>query len=318
MAHTSASQNLLCLVRGVKRLNVADPLTQCLAPRLTRPFAAQAELPVSDIIKEINAGLDASSSSTTSTPTQSPSSSTHSYTLESPVLKTLYSWPDLEPQRFAWYKPQYLDAPMRRDILHRAVIFEADATRQGTASTKWRFDVHGSNRKLYAQKGTGRARVRDKKSPIRRGGGVAFGPKPRDFSSELQRKVYGQAFRIALSYRHRKGELVVLDNGIQLPSEDIGARWLNNVFEANNWGNEHGRSLLVTNTLESREPRIFEEMDQIGEHGVLKDIQDVDVKDLLETGRVVIEKDALFRLLTKYLDHMPQNLDQRDQPAIYV
>ncbi|KAK7906213.1 54S ribosomal protein yml6, mitochondrial [Exophiala xenobiotica] len=320
MAHTSASQNLLCLVRGVKRLNIADPLMQCLAPRLTRPFAAQADLPVSDIVKEINAGLD-TSSSTISTSTQSSSSPTNSHILETPVLKTLYSWPDLEPQKFAWYKPEYLDVPMRRDILHRAVIYEADATRQGTASTKWRFDVHGSNRKLYAQKGTGRARVRDKKSPIRRGGGVAFGPKPRDFSSELQRKVYSQAFRIALSYRQRKGELVVLNNGIKLPSEDIGARWLNNVFEANNWGKEHGRSLLVTNTLESEEPRIFEEMDQVGEHGVIKDIDDVDVKDLLETGRVVIEKQALFRLLTKYLGIRYADRDLvglEDRPATYV
>ncbi|KAK5443320.1 54S ribosomal protein yml6, mitochondrial [Exophiala xenobiotica] len=320
MAHISASQNMLCLVRGVKRLNIADPLMQCLAPRLTRPFAAQAELPVSDILKEINAGLE-TSSPTTSTSTQSSFSPTNSHILETPVLKTLYSWPDLEPQKFAWYKPEYLDAPMRRDILHRAVIYEADATRQGTASTKWRFDVHGSNRKLYAQKGTGRARVRDKKSPIRRGGGVAFGPKPRDFSSELQRKVYSQAFRIALSYRQRKGELVVLNNGIKLPSEDIGARWLNNVFEANNWGKEHGRSLLVTNTLESEEPRIFEEMDQVGEHGVLKDIDDVDVKDLLETGRVVIEKQALFRLLTKYLGIRYADRDlvgHEDRPATYV
>lgn len=192
---------------------------------------------------------------------------------------------------------------MRRDILHRAVVFEADATRQGTASTKWRYDVHGSNRKLYKQKGTGRARVRDKKSPIRRGGGVAFGPKPRDFSTELQRKVYYQAFKIALSYRHRKGELTVLDNRIALP-EDTGARFLNNVFEQNRWGKANGRSLLVTSTLEWQDPEIFEEMSEIGEQGLLKDIDDVDVKDLLETGRVVIERTALEALLGKHLQFM--------------
>ncbi|EXJ84021.1 hypothetical protein A1O3_04688 [Capronia epimyces CBS 606.96] len=252
-----------------------------------------------EIAKEIEAGLG----STNPDPQQSSApqpSSTAIYTLDSPILKTLYSWPDLEPTRYAWYEQQFLDAPMRRDILHRAVVFEADASRQGTASTKWRYDVHGSNRKLYAQKGTGRARVRDKKSPIRRGGGVAFGPKPRDFSTELQRKVYYQAFKIALSYRHRKGELTVLDNRIALP-EDTGARFLNNVFEANSWGKANGRSLLVTSTLESQDPEIFEEMHEIGEHGLLKDIEDVDVKDLLETGRVVIERTALEALLGKHL-----------------
>lgn len=208
---------------------------------------------------------------------------------------------------------------MRRDILHRAVIFEADATRQGTASTKWRYDVHGSNRKLYSQKGTGRARVRDKKSPIRRGGGVAFGPKPRDFSSELQRKVYYQAFKIALSYRHRKGELTVLDNGIALP-ENTGARFLNNVFEANGWGKPDGRSLLVTSTLEWQNPELFEEMSTIGEHGSLKDIEDVDVKDLLETGRIVIEKTALEALLGKHLRFLsgPQQEVERSQIVRYL
>lgn len=229
----------------------------------------------------------------------------------------MYSWPTLEPTRYAWYGPQYLDVPMRRDILHRAVIFEADATRQGTASTKWRSDVHGSNRKLYAQKGTGKARVRDKKSPIRRGGGVAFGPKPRDFSSELQRKVYYQAFRTALSYRHRKGELLILDNGISLPdNSNAGARYLNNVFEANQWGKANGRSLLVTSTLESQAPEIFEEMRAVGEHGALKDIYDVDVKDLLETGRVVIEKTALFTLLTQHLRLVAAEVRSREREGI--
>lgn len=91
------------------------------------------------------------------------------------------------------------------------MIFEADAARQGTASTKTRWEVRGSGRKLYRQKGTGRARVGDKNSPLRRGGGVSHGPKPRDFSTDLNRKVYDRAWRTALSYRYRRGELVVVD-----------------------------------------------------------------------------------------------------------
>ncbi|OCT45406.1 54S ribosomal protein yml6, mitochondrial [Cladophialophora carrionii] len=300
MAHPSASRSLLGLVRNFKQLNVTDPLTQCLAPRLSRNFATQTELPISEMAKDIDAGNDASK---TKLETPFPGMTTSAspaevYALDHPVLATRYTWPRIEPSGYALYSPKYLDAPLRRDILHRAIIYEADMTRQGTASTKWRFDVHGSNRKLYQQKGTGRARVRDKKSPIRRGGGVAFGPKPRDFSTELPEKVYQQAFRIALSYRLRKNELIILDNQITLP-EDNSARFLNNIFEANQWGQGHGRSLLVTKTLEKYNPRVFEAMGTIGEHGELKDIEDVDVKDLLTSGRVVIERSALLRLLCR-------------------
>ncbi len=227
-----------------------------------------------------------------STPTTShPQLST---TVSSPeVLTTLYSWPTLEPLRFSFYNPKHLHLHLRRDILHRAVVYEADASRQGTASTKWRDDVHGSGHKIRPQKGTGRARLGDKKSPMLRGGGVAFGPHPRDFSSGLQRKVYDLAWRMALSYRYKKGELIILDDTITLP-RGSGARLLNNIFEGNQWGRKNGRSLLVT---EMRRERLFREMEEVGEHGLVKDIYDVDVKDLLETGRIVIEKHALDTLL---------------------
>jgi large subunit ribosomal protein L4 len=209
------------------------------------------------------------------------------------VLTTIYSWPTLEPVRFDWYHAKHLYLPMRRDILHRAVVFEGDATRQGTASTKWRKDVHGSGRKIRPQKGTGRARLGDKKSPMLRGGGVAFGPHPRDFSTGLQRKVYDLAWRTALSYRYKKGELIILDNKIVIP-RNTGGRLLNNIFEGNQWGKSNGRSLLVT---ENHRERLFREMETVGEHGLVKDIYDVDVKDLLETGRIVIEKEAMDALL---------------------
>lgn len=209
------------------------------------------------------------------------------------VLTTIYSWPELEPVRFDWYHTKHLQLPMRRDILHRAVVYEADASRQGTASTKWRKDVHGSGRKIRPQKGTGSARLGDKKSPMLRGGGVAFGPHPRDFSTGLQRKVYDLAWRTALSYRYKKGELIILDDKIRLP-RGTGGRLLNNIFEGNQWGRANGRSLLVT---ENHRERLFREMGEVGEQGLVKDIYDVDVKDLLETGRIVIEKDALDALL---------------------
>jgi large subunit ribosomal protein L4 len=218
----------------------------------------------------------------------------------SEVLTTTYSWPTLEPLRFEKYPSTHLHLPLRRDILHRAVIYEGDKTRQGTASTKWRKDVHGSNRKVQAQKGTGNARAGDKKSPIRRGGGVAFGPHPRDFSTGLQRKVYDLAWRTALSYRYRRGELIVLDDKITL-ERHTGARLLTNIFEGNQWGSGNGRSTLVTTAYREK---LFREMVEIRKHGIVKDMYDIDVKDLLETGRIVIEKPALDSILMAHMSDL--------------
>ncbi|CUA77512.1 50S ribosomal protein L4 [Bacillus clausii KSM-K16] [Rhizoctonia solani] len=96
---------------------------------------------------------------------------------------------------------------LRRDILHACVVHHRDGLRQGTASTKTRAEVKGSNRKIRPQKGTGRARLGDIRSPSIRGGGVAFGPKPRDFKTDLPRKVRELGMRIALSAKLRDGQL---------------------------------------------------------------------------------------------------------------
>jgi large subunit ribosomal protein L4 len=209
------------------------------------------------------------------------------------VLTTLHSWPLIKPKGVAWYAAQYLDVPLRRDLLHRAVTYEGNSHRRGTASTKWRDEVHGTKRKVVPQKGTGRARAGDKQSPIRKGGGVAHGPKPRDFSTGLQRQVYDKAWRTALSYRYKKGELVIIDDQIGLPM-GASANFLANLFETNQWGKGFGRSLLVTKQLDED---IKLQMGLVGEHGSIKDIHDVDVKDMLETGRIVIEQRVLNALL---------------------
>lgn len=100
----------------------------------------------------------------------------------------------------------------RRDILHAAVVYYLDGLRQGTGSTKSRGEVNYSGRKLLPQKGTGQARRGSRGSPLLRGGGVAHGPKPRDFSSKLNRRVREMALRSALSLRWRTGDLHVVKN----------------------------------------------------------------------------------------------------------
>ncbi|BDD86133.1 50S ribosomal protein L4 [Desulfofustis limnaeus] len=96
-------------------------------------------------------------------------------------------------------------------LLHDVVRMQRAAKRAGTASTKGRGDVKGSSSKPWRQKGTGRARAGNKRSPLWRGGGVVHGPKPRDFSFKLNRKVKQQAVSMAMSARFQEGNLVVLD-----------------------------------------------------------------------------------------------------------
>lgn len=82
--------------------------------------------------------------------------------------------------------------------------------RQGSASTKNKGEVAGSNRKLWAQKGTGRARTGLRQSPIWRGGGVAFGPRPRSFAKDMPKQVARLAFRRALSDKIASGSVAVV------------------------------------------------------------------------------------------------------------
>lgn len=97
-------------------------------------------------------------------------------------------------------------------ILHEVVRMQRAARRSGNACTKTRVEVSGGGRKPWRQKGTGRARAGTRTSPIWRGGGVTFGPKPRDYSFKVNRKVKKQAVAMALSARLQEGNLIVLDD----------------------------------------------------------------------------------------------------------
>lgn len=99
-------------------------------------------------------------------------------------------------------------------VIHRAVVAELDSRRRYTASTKGRSDIQGSGRKLYRQKGTGRARAGDIKSPVRVGGGTWGGPNPKGERSRkrINRKEALAAFHGVLSVKAADGELFVLDS----------------------------------------------------------------------------------------------------------
>jgi large subunit ribosomal protein L4 len=109
--------------------------------------------------------------------------------------------------------PHFTTEP-KEHVIHRAVVAELDAKRRYTASTKGRSEVAGSGRKLYRQKGTGRARAGDIKPPNRVGGGVWGGPKPKSERARkhINRKEARAAFHGALSAKAADGELYVLDS----------------------------------------------------------------------------------------------------------
>jgi len=102
--------------------------------------------------------------------------------------------------------------PFNEEVVHQAMLRQLANARQGTASTKTRGQVAGSTRKLFRQKGTGSARAGSSKSPLRPGGGVVFGPHPRDYRQEMPKKMRQLAIRCLLSAKARDGELKVMED----------------------------------------------------------------------------------------------------------
>jgi len=103
------------------------------------------------------------------------------------------------------------DYPLKEHLIYEAVKNFNANQRQGTASTKTRSEVSGSGKKLWKQKGTGRARMGAVRSPLWRKGGTTFGPKPRDYSYEMPKKARRNAIKSVLSDKVRNDRLLILD-----------------------------------------------------------------------------------------------------------
>ena len=101
--------------------------------------------------------------------------------------------------------------PMNEAVVHQAMVRQRANARVGTASTKTRSNVAGSGRKLYRQKHTGRARAGDLRSPLRRHGGITFGPHPRSYRQQMPKKMRRLAIKCLLSAKIADGELKVVD-----------------------------------------------------------------------------------------------------------
>ena len=101
--------------------------------------------------------------------------------------------------------------PFNQAVVHQAMVRQRANARQGTASTKTRSEVSGSSGKLFRQKGTGLARAGSRRSPLRRGGGITFGPRPRSYRQAMPKKMRQLALRCVLSAKVGDGELIVLE-----------------------------------------------------------------------------------------------------------
>lgn len=176
--------------------------------------------------------------------------------------------------------------PVNENLLYEAVRHHLAGTRRGTASTKTRHEVAGSGKKLWKQKGTGRARMGSIRSPLWRHGGTVHGPQPRDYSYRLPRKMQIGALKSALSAKLRDGELrVVNEFSISEPKSKLMRQALD--------GLKASRTVLVVDNGENRNLALSSR----NLEGVkLVASREVNVYDLLGHAEVLISQAAAQKL----------------------
>jgi large subunit ribosomal protein L4 len=177
-------------------------------------------------------------------------------------------------------------APVNEDLLYEAVRHYLASRRRGTASTKTRHEVAGSGKKLWKQKGTGRARMGSIRSPLWRHGGTTHGPQPRDYSYHLPRKMQLGALRSALSAKLRDGELrVVRDFAVSEPKSKLMRQALSTL--------EVGKTVLVVDNSDNRNLQLSSR----NLEGVkLVTSREVNVYDLLGHQQVLLSEAAAAKL----------------------
>ncbi|WP_088893838.1 50S ribosomal protein L4 [Leptolyngbya ohadii] len=177
-------------------------------------------------------------------------------------------------------------------VVHRALVRQMNNARQGTASTKTRAEVSGGGRKPWRQKGTGRARAGSNRSPLWRGGGVTFGPKPRDYSTKMNRKERRLALRTALVGR-TDDLIVVADFADQLSRPKTKEL----VQALNRWGVEEGSKVLIITA--DRDENIYLSARNIDRLRHIK-ADGLNVFDILNADKIVITQSAIAKIQEVY------------------
>ena len=179
-------------------------------------------------------------------------------------------------------------------IVHRALVRQMTNARQGTASSKTRAEVRGGGRKPWRQKGTGRARAGSTRSPLWRGGGVIFGPKPRDFNLKMNRKERRLALRTALVKRLE--DAVIVENF----SEQITRPKTKEMISAfERWGIDPQTKILMI--LSDISDNIHLSSRNISNVKMLR-ANGLNIYDLLNANKIVITADALAQIQEVYGD----------------
>jgi large subunit ribosomal protein L4 len=179
-------------------------------------------------------------------------------------------------------------------IVHRALVRQMNNARQGTASTKTRAEVRGGGRKPWRQKGTGRARAGSNRSPLWRGGGVIFGPKPRDYSVKMNRKERRLALRTAL--QGRIDDLIVVEGFEDKFSRPKTRELLDAIAR---WGLDPNAKILLV--IAERQELVYLSARNL-ENVKLITAVNLNVHDLLNADHLVITSPALEAIQEVYSD----------------
>lgn len=180
-------------------------------------------------------------------------------------------------------------------ILHRALVRQMNNARQGTLASKTRSEVRGGGRKPWRQKGTGRARAGSSRSPLWKGGGVIFGPKPRDFSLKMNRKERRLALRTAFQGRLETDTIVVQDFAEQLSRPKTREM----VAAMERWGIESDAKVLFI--LNEKPENVILSLRNIERVKVIS-ATNLNIFDLLNADRLVVTAAAMEKIQEVYSD----------------
>ncbi len=181
------------------------------------------------------------------------------------------------------------DIPVKKSVVHEVLVAELAAKRQGTASTKTRGEVRGGGKKPWRQKGTGRARAGSIRSPLWKGGGVVFGPKPRDYSKKISKKLKQLALLMSIIGKIKSNSVKVIEN-ISLHSQKTKqfAQILKNL------GIDSG--LLILDSCGVAEKRCAANIEKIK----LVNSKNISVFDILKHRTLLLDKSAVSNLNERF------------------
>jgi len=179
-------------------------------------------------------------------------------------------------------------------IVHRALVRQMNNSRQGTASSKTRAEVRGGGRKPWRQKGTGRARAGSTRSPLWRGGGVIFGPKPRDYSVKMNRKERRLALRTA--FQSRSEDLVVVED---FAAQISRPKTKELVQAMSRWGVDSESKVLLI--VSERDENVYLSARNISRLRMIS-ANNLNVFDILAADQIVATQSALSTIQEVYGD----------------